>query len=412
MRTEDTKHSPIKWRRCSRVNSSSKESRASNPRQRLDTQESEAPACKPTVVLFGPSLAAVSGVSTHLNQLLGSVIASEFHLLHFQVGSEGRTETSLAKLARFLWSPLHLAIFLCRRRPDIVHLNSSLERKAFWRDLVYLLVSRFCRRPVVLQIHGGYLPAEFCAGSRILSSILRRALSMPEAIVLLAEAERVAYSRFVPSAHIRVVANAIEVGPSLSGGKTDLRQGDDLKLVYVGRLATEKGIPDALEAIDLLRRGGVCTYFKIAGSGSAERDLRERVSVLGLSNRVQFVGSVFGDDKDGLWLEADVFVFPTFHLEGLPYALLESMAARTIPVTCPVGGIPDVMQDKVHGLFVPPHDPAAVAAAILWIHENREAAHAMGEAARARIMDAYTVTRLADDFRSIYHEVLGATCAE
>ncbi|QVL50290.1 MAG: glycosyltransferase family 4 protein [Thiocapsa sp.] len=367
---------------------------------------------KPTVVLFGPSLSAVSGVSTHLNQLFGSAIASELHLLHFQVGSEGKAETALTKLARFLWSPFQLAIFLCRRRPDIVHLNSSLERKAFWRDFVYLLVSRLCRRPVVLQIHGGYLPEVFCAGSPILSAIVRRALSMTETIVLLAESERVAYSRFVPGVHIRVVANAIDVGPSLAGAKADLRRGENLKLVYVGRLATEKGISEAIEAIDILRREGVDVSFKIAGAGPAEGELRDRVSMLGLADRVQFLGAVFGDDKDDLWLEADVFVFPTFHVEGLPYALLESMAARTIPVTCPVGGIPDVMQDEVHGLFVPPHEPAAVAAAILWIHENRAAARAMGEAARDRILDAYTVTRLADDFRSIYNEVLGATCAD
>ncbi len=383
-----------------------------NRRRLPKVAEPQPRAFKPTVVLFGPSLSAVSGVSTHLNQLFGSAIASELQLLHFQVGSEGKAETSLSKLARFLWSPLQLAIFLCRRRPDIVHLNSSLERKAFWRDLVYLLVSRLCRRPVVLQIHGGYLPEEFCAGSPILSGIVRRALSMTETIVLLAESERVAYSCFVARAHIRVVANAIEVGPSLAGPKADLRQGENLKLVYVGRLATEKGIPEAIEAIDILRRGGVDVHFKIAGSGPAEEDLRERVSTLGLAERVEFLGAVFGDDKDDLWLEADVFVFPTFHVEGLPYALLESMAARTIPVTCPVGGIPDVMQDKVHGLFVPPHDPAAVAAAVLWIHENRTAAQAMGEAARDRILDAYTVTRLADDFRSIYNEVLGATCAD
>ncbi len=235
---------------------------------------------------------------------------------------------------------------------------------------------------------------------------------MTETIVLLAESERVAYSRFVPGVHIRVVANAIDVGPSLAGAKADLRRGENLKLVYVGRLATEKGISEAIEAIDILRREGVDVSFKIAGAGPAEGELRDRVSMLGLADRVQFLGAVFGDDKDDLWLEADVFVFPTFHVEGLPYALLESMAARTIPVTCPVGGIPDVMQDEVHGLFVPPHEPAAVAAAILWIHENRAAARAMGEAARDRILDAYTVTRLADDFRSIYNEVLGATCAD
>lgn len=51
-----------------------------------------------TVVLLGPDLKAVSGVSSHLSQILGSHLAREFRLVHFQVGSEGRSESRLGRL--------------------------------------------------------------------------------------------------------------------------------------------------------------------------------------------------------------------------------------------------------------------------------------------------------------------------
>jgi len=49
---------------------------------------------------------------------------------------------------------------------------------------------------------------------------------------------------------------------------------------------------------------------------------------------------------------SDIFVFPTFHREGLPYALLEAMAAGAVPITTRVGAIPDVMQDGGDGLLM------------------------------------------------------------
>jgi len=79
------------------------------------------------VLHLGPAMRAVSGVTTHLNQLFGSVLVQDFTLLHFQVGSEGRRETLPRKLLRFLMNPFEFAAFLLRHKPDIVHLNSSCE---------------------------------------------------------------------------------------------------------------------------------------------------------------------------------------------------------------------------------------------------------------------------------------------
>ncbi len=76
--------------------------------------------------------------------------------------------------------------------------------------------------------------------------------------------------------------------------------------------------------------------------------------------------------------------------------------ATAVPITCPVGAIPDVMKDGVHGLFVPPRDPSALAAAIRRLHDDRTLLATFGEASRRRILEHYTVARLANDFTSIY----------
>jgi len=98
------------------------------------------------IVLFSPSLAAVSGVSTHVQMLFASDLARDYELLHFQVGSEGRRENVLQKLMRFTFSPFHLALFLLRTGADVVHINASLDPKAYWRDLAYSIVASLLGR--------------------------------------------------------------------------------------------------------------------------------------------------------------------------------------------------------------------------------------------------------------------------
>ena len=122
---------------------------------------------RPSIVALGPSLDAVSGVSTHLNLLLRSQVARRFSIVHFQVGSEGRSEGSLRKWVRFAISPFALLVCLLRYQADIVHLNTSLEPKSYWRDLVYLIVSQLMGRRVVYQVHGGALPHNFFPRSSV-----------------------------------------------------------------------------------------------------------------------------------------------------------------------------------------------------------------------------------------------------
>src|ERR1700675_3385297 len=96
---------------------------------------------KHKIVVFGPSLDALSGVSTHVRMLFASDLARDYELLHFRVGSEGRRENALQKLMRFIFSPLDLALSLLRPGAEVVHLNVWLDPKGYWRDLAYSMVA-------------------------------------------------------------------------------------------------------------------------------------------------------------------------------------------------------------------------------------------------------------------------------
>jgi len=369
-------------------------------RARTQTPSIPKPAW-PRVLLLGPARGAVSGVSTHVNQLFDSALAQQFALLHFQVGSEGRKQGRLGIAWRLMTSPLVFAARLAVARPRIVHINTSLEPKSYWRDLAYLMIAKLARRKIVYQVHGGALPAEFFAGRPPLTSLLRRVLSLPDSVVLLARSEMTAYAAFEPRARLTRIANAVSIAD------IDLRaarylEPKTLEIAYLGRLTMEKGVFETIEAVRLLRARGIAVRLTIAGSGAALKQIRAAIEKAHLETQVRLVGAVFGTAKQELWAATHVFAFPTSHREGLPYALLEASAAGAVPVVSAVGAIPDVVQDGVHGLFVPPHAPDALADALERLALDRALLHRLALAARARIIDQYSIARLAEEFASVY----------
>jgi glycosyltransferase involved in cell wall biosynthesis len=360
----------------------------------------------PVVLLLGPHRGAVSGVSTHLNLLMASTLAEEFEVVHFQVGSEGRDEGPIGCWLRLLLSPFFLAATIIFRHASLVHINTSLNARAYWRDLTYLAVAKMLGARVVYQVHGGELPQRFFAGSRLLTSLLRFTLGVPDLVLVLAQGELEAYRNFVPEQRVVVLPNGIDCRPYGAVPTVRAEPGQALRLVYIGRIAREKGLYETLQGMRLARELGVDARLVIAGSGAEEPRLRRYAQALGLAARTCFVGPVFGSDKVKLLAGADVMILPSYS-EGLPYALLEAMAAGIPVIATPVGAIPDVMTQGIHGFLVPPRDGKSIAESLALMAGDRERLSWMSRACRRRIGAAFSIDRLARELALHYAQLCG-----
>jgi glycosyltransferase involved in cell wall biosynthesis len=355
----------------------------------------------PAALLLGPCREAMSGVSTHLNLLFASQLARKFRLVHFQVGREGRDERAAGRLVRLAASPVLLAATIMLRRVAIVHMNTSSDMRGYWRDLVYMVVAKMCGKRIVYQVHGGALPQSLFHRHGFLTGFLRLTLRLPDVIVVLARVELEAYRAFVPRQHVIALPNSIDCAAFAGLPPRRPDPGAALRLVYIGRLAREKGLHELLRALALVRECGVDARLTIAGSGVEEGRLREATDRLGLASRVEFAGPAFGRRKIELLGSSDVFVLAS-HSEGLPYALLESMAAGVPVIASHVGAIPDVVVDRVHGLLIPPRSPEALADAIAKLASDRDRLVRMGTACRERIAGGYSIDSLAEKFCRLY----------
>lgn len=351
---------------------------------------------RPVVLVASPSLEAISGVTTHARSLFASPLAASFDLRHFRVGSEGRAESRAAMLARLLLSPLALAVEIVRHDAAIVHLNTSLNAKAFWRDAAYAAVAKLLGARVVLQKHGGTLGG---FTRHFPALLVRAALRIPDVVAVLARAELAEYSAFLPGRQLALLPNGIDVGAFRK--RSSQVAGDTLELIYVGRLAAGKGLAESLEGLALARGRGVRARLVVCGSGPEEGALRLRAEELGLAAAVHFAGPAYGEAKARLLGAADVLLLPS-HGEGLPYAVLEGMAAGAVPIVTPVGALPDVIEPGVHGVFVPVGDADAVACAIAGLASDRPRLARMAGAARRRVSSGYSLDRLAFDVASVY----------
>jgi len=358
----------------------------------------------PNILILSPSLSAVSGVSSHVNQLLNADLLNEFRFVHFQVGSEGRNERPVTKVLRLIGSIFQFPAALVRERIDIVHLNTSMDFKGYWRDIAYLLWAKVLGKKVVYQTHAGADSNHFFKKDGF-SFLKKWLLGLPDAVILLSNIEKGAAEGFCRFKRLQVIPNAIDL-ESYSEIHPKEFNDDTLTLGFISRLTGTKGIFESIEAIATLRSRGIKNLrLVVAGSGPDEALIRKKVNDLKLDNQVHILGSIFGEKKLAFWSEIEILLFPTYHQEGLPYVILESLASGTPLVTTEIGGIPDAVENGVQGVIVPPKNVNALADAIESLISDREKLRVMSFACREKAQNQYSIDRLAKDFSAVYRVI-------
>lgn len=174
----------------------------------------------------------------------------------------------------------------------------------------------------------------------------------------------------------------------------------------IGALTKEKGHQYLLRAA--LRVVRICpeAIFLLVGDGIERSSLEKTVSSLGIKDSVIFAG--MRKDVPEILSILNVFVLPSLN-EGLPMALLEAQGAQIPVIASYVGAIPDVLQDGVTGILIPPKDPQAIAEAIIMILSNKKFASGIAQKGFERVRDNFSSEKMANKYLSIYKELIEGT---
>ncbi len=169
----------------------------------------------------------------------------------------------------------------------------------------------------------------------------------------------------------------------------------------VGRLELEKGHPTLLEAWPMVLARVPRAYLLIVGEGSRQDALRQIAREQGVEQHVVFTGR--RDDIPAVTAALDVAVLPSYR-EAQGLTVLEAMAMSRPVVASRVGGIPEMVEDGVTGLLVPPRDPSALAAAIARLLTDHPYADTLARAGHDLVHDRFCVQLMVNSIQALYDD--------
>lgn len=291
-------------------------------------------------------------------------------------------------------------------QPDVVHTHSSKGGA----------LGRFAslRTGIGVRVHTPHtfaflFDAMFSAPKRfVFHQVERRLGRRTDAMIAVSrgEADTIAAAGVTYPERVHVVPNGIDPGPwqrtkALGRGELGLK-GDGPVGIVVGLLNSAKGQDLAIEA--LTRQGCEDLQLLIVGHGEDEPELVASIERLALEDRVRLLG--WRDDVPALLASVDFLCLPS-RWEGMPYAVLEAMAAGLPVVATRVDGARDLVVDGETGFLANVGSVDSLGAALARATElTPEDRSRCGVAARTRLETEYTVERMVERTVAVYDSLL------
>jgi glycosyltransferase involved in cell wall biosynthesis len=312
---------------------------------------------EPRILVCGPALDKTGGISSYLCAVLPHLKLPNDYLT---TGSRILGEPFLRRLVRLLHDYTAFVRFLRTGKHRIILINTSMGKRPFPRDAVFLLLSRFFPARVVCLIHG-WNPAFSRGLIRWLPRLLVLVLSQADSVSVLARDFADDLRRAGLKGRVRTFSAAIS--------ETLIKEGSDAaqarwrsphppastNILFLSRIEKEKGIYESIESFRILQTKHANVSFRIAGDGTELAAAQAYVRRNAIAN-ITFLGMVTGRNKSEALGTADIFFLPTWH-EGMPISVLEAMAFGLPVVTRSVGALRDFFRTPEMGYTTDSFDP-------------------------------------------------------
>jgi len=177
-------------------------------------------------------------------------------------------------------------------------------------------------------------------------------------------------------------------------------------LLFAGRCIPEKGIDLLVEAMPLILREVPACRLRIAGSGTLDETLRQRVAELGLAGQVEFLGWLGPDQLRDAMREATLLVAPSRMIEGQNLVVTEALS-----VGCPVavtarGGMMDLVRDKETGVVIGEPDLGAIVSCVVQCLTHPELLQEVSLRGFQHFQEQYSRKRITAGTRALYRTTM------
>lgn len=361
---------------------------------------------RPRILMGVPAPGATGGgPALHLPMLVDDLGALGIGVVTFPYGRWSESESWLQKIVRQAWDWLRFPARVRRAHPDLVHLNSALDRRALLRDVPFVLLARLLGQRVLVKWHGS--ETELLGQRGPWGLACRLLLQNLSVLCVLSEHERREVRAAGFEVPCQVVRNGLEIAryrqPRDVRARHGIPEGSPL-LLFIARLIVTKGLHDVLEAVSRLPADEAAVLLVI-GDGPERAPAEALCDKLGLGSRVFFLGHLTEAEALDYYCGCDILVFPTFHAEGFPMSIFQAVAGGMGIVTTRIRAAADHLREPENVLFVPAHDPGSIAAAVQRLLQQPDLLGDMRQANR-RLAQRFDRREVAAQFADIYHAAI------
>ncbi len=235
----------------------------------------------------------------------------------------------------------------------------------------------------------------------------RFSLYLPNRTVAVSKAiyQQIVSQAFINKSHVTMIHNAIPTEHFFAPEqRNSFRSGlgltpESFIIGYAGRIQKVKRIDLLLSAFSSVLVRFPQSRLIIVGDGDLRPQMEDYAVKLGISNAVFWLG--FSHEIPRFLAALDIYIQSSVN-EGLPLSVLEAMAAGKPVIATNVGGINEVITNEKTGLLIPPESSSAIISAIIYLLENPDIRHRIGQAARSHVIDDFNIQPMVNAYRSVY----------
>lgn len=284
------------------------------------------------------------------------------------------------------------------RHADILHAQT------FASALPGMRAKRKYGHPLVITLHTSHFLK--LAKKPVWRPVLRRIVKSADWLLAASEEIRDVALDLYPHPRAEALTNGVDTelfAPRDARGAAGVaRPRARPRIIVPRRLFEKNGVEYFIRAVPLIR-AQMDIDAVLVGDGPERERLERLADELGVSDSVTFMGRRANDEMPALLADADVAVLPSL-MEATSVAALEAMSCGVPVAASRVGGLPEIVDESVGTLFEPA-DPASLASALVALLQRPDL-DAVGRQARQRVVQSWSVARLARRHVEIYETLL------
>ncbi len=321
-------------------------------------------------------------------------------------------KTFMNFLTSFTFSILLLWNFYKRRHEyDLVHFHGASLPLIICLPLLKLLKKKVIAKVLAsgLGTEAGSLKGRYLILGSIMAYILKNADSF---IAISQEIADGLKNEEVSTEKIRKITNfvdTVEFQPVNREKRNIIKKAlsinENIVINFTGRIVKRKGVDILINAFVKNKELLLPSIIIIVGTGPDGDKIRNMVSKLGIKNNVRFLGHNTENEVIRYYHASDIFVLPSY-AEGMPNSLLEAMACGLPVIASKIGGVVDIIEDGKSGILVEPGDVLGLASAMVRLLKDAELRQRLGAEARKRIVEGFSINRIADKYIKLYEELV------